>query len=61
MAIGIGVPKNRLYAIIISSGMTANLSATGFILWHRSHLWLSLQKPYELDVARQKIEISLKP
>ena len=57
LAVEIGVPKNRLYAIVNEQrGMTADTAMRlGVFFGTGPNLWLNLQKSYELDVARQKI------
>lgn len=62
LAVQIGVPKNRLYAIINEQrGMTADTAMRlGVFFGTGPDLWLNLQKSYELDVARQKIGDNLK-
>ncbi len=62
LAVEIGVPKNRLYAIVNEQrGMTADTAMRlGVFFGTGPNLWLNLQKAYELDVARQKIGDNLK-
>lgn len=62
LAAEIGVPKNRLYAIVNEQrGMTADTAIRlGVFFGTGPNLWLNLQKSYELDVARQKIGDNLK-
>lgn len=62
LAVEIGVPKNRLYAIVNEQrGMTADTAMRlGVFFGTGPNLWLNLQKSYELDVARQKIGDTLK-
>ena len=62
LAVEIGVPKNRLYAIVNEQrGMTADTAMRlGVFFGTGPNLWLNLQKSYELDVAYQKIGENLK-
>ncbi len=56
------VPNNRLYQIINGKrDITADTALRlGQFFGTGPDLWLNLQKAYELDVARQKIGVTLK-
>ncbi|MCD6034521.1 MAG: plasmid maintenance system antidote protein family [Rickettsiales bacterium] len=56
LAEAIGVPKNRMYAIIAGKrGVTADTARRlGAFFGMRPEFWLNLQKSYELEVARQE-------
>ena len=58
----IGVPKNRMYQIIKEErGITADTAIRlGVFFGQTPDFWLNLQKSYELDVAHQRLDSSIK-